>query len=280
MYPGSIAVLILSPYWFYCDSVQRRLHFNKIKTVSSLLLHGLGRTFLTHHRPRYIPLHLPLKLGYRIEGLGTLPTTGTECIANRQTDRWVSVICFSFALRRPSAAFATSPTAKLPPIAFYYSVGEISPKSTLTLSLHPLRPLSCQPLVDFPLDIETCHETLGDVSYYRDRMHCEQTDTLPDICRYLISPTPTPSPSYIFRKLVISRMSSITFEFSDCLPIIFVLGVKTRILLDSKIQKNPKEFNGSASLLASAFFVHLYERCEKFLIRRIRRKLTGYSFHI
>ena len=111
-------------------------------------------------------------------------------------------------------------------------------------------------------------------------MHCEQTDILPDICRYLISPTPTPSPSYIFRKLVISRMSSITFEFSDCLPIIFVLGVKTRILLDSKIQKNPKEFNGSASLLASAFFVHLYERCEKFLIRRIRRKLTGYSFHI
>ena len=75
-----------------------------------------------------------------MEGLVTLPTTGTECIANRQTNRWESVICFSCALRRPSAAFATSPTAKLLSIAFHYNLSEISPKSTLTHP-HPKKPI-------------------------------------------------------------------------------------------------------------------------------------------
>ena len=31
LYPDSIAVLILSPSWFYCGSVQLRLHFSKIR---------------------------------------------------------------------------------------------------------------------------------------------------------------------------------------------------------------------------------------------------------
>ena len=125
----------------------------------------------------------------------TLATTGTESIGNRETDRWESVICSTCALKRPSAGFATFPTTKLPSIAFYYGLGEVSPESTLTPILTHFAPLSCQPLVDLPLDLERCHKTFRAASYYRDRMHCEQTAILRDIYRYPIPPTPTPQPS-------------------------------------------------------------------------------------
>ena len=58
-----------------------------------------------------------------------------------QTDRYMkNAICSSCALRRLSAAFATSPTAKLLSIAFHYNLSEISPKSTLTHP-HPKKPI-------------------------------------------------------------------------------------------------------------------------------------------
>ena len=57
-----------------------------------------GKFLLPYSRSRYTPL----KLEYPIAGLMTLAITGTECIANRQIDRWESVICSSCALRRPS----------------------------------------------------------------------------------------------------------------------------------------------------------------------------------
>ena len=178
-----------------CFCTPKASFWQNQNAISSLVFHGLRRTSPTHHRSRYIPLHLHLKLGYRIESSVTLPTTATECITDRQTYRWETVICSTCALRRPSAAFATFPTAKLPSIAFYYGLGEVSPKSTLTPILTHFALLSCQPIVDLPLDLERCHKTFRDASYYRDRMHCEQTAILRDIYRYPIPPTPTPQPS-------------------------------------------------------------------------------------
>jgi hypothetical protein len=48
------------------------------------------------------------------------------------------VICSRCALRRPSVALATFPTAKLPSIVLNYNLGEILLKSTLTSNHHPL----------------------------------------------------------------------------------------------------------------------------------------------
>ena len=92
-------------------------------------------------------------------------------------------------------AIATSPTAKLSSIAFYYNLDAISPKSTLTPIRTHFIPLSCEPLVDLSLVLKKCHEPFGDASYHRDWIHCEQTDILRDIDRYPIPPTPILHPS-------------------------------------------------------------------------------------
>ena len=184
-----------------CFCTPKASFWQNQNATSILVFHGLRKTSPTHHRSRYIPLHLHLKLGYRIESSVTLPTTATERITDRQTYRWETVICSTCALRRPSAAFATFPTAKLPSIAFYYGLGEVSPKSTLTPILSHFAPLSCQPLVDLPLDLERCHKTFRDASYYRDRMHCEQTAILRDIyidIQFHPHPHPNPHPLYPF----------------------------------------------------------------------------------
>ena len=47
-------------------------------------------------------------------------------------DRWKRVICCTCALRRPTAALATYPTAKFPAIACYHKRGETSSSSTHT----------------------------------------------------------------------------------------------------------------------------------------------------
>ena len=69
---------------------------------------------------------------------------------------------------------------KVPAIAFYYNLGEIShsPTHTHTQQLTHLTPLPRQLLLDLPLDLGKCHGKFGDASYYRDRMHSEQTDIL------------------------------------------------------------------------------------------------------
>ena len=79
---GFIPILILVLFWLWTPKAS---FWQNQNIISSLVFHGLRRTSLTHHRSRYNPLHLPLKLGYRIEGLVTIPTTASECIADMQT---------------------------------------------------------------------------------------------------------------------------------------------------------------------------------------------------
>ena len=55
------------------------------------------------------------------------------------------VNCCGCALRRPAAAFATYPTAKVLSITFYHNLGEISPTPQPTLPLCPANPFSTFP---------------------------------------------------------------------------------------------------------------------------------------
>ena len=121
-----------------------------------------------------------------------LPSTGTECIANKQTDRWESVICSSCALRRLSLPLPLQNYRQLHYIIIWLKFHPHPPSPPiLTHFTH----LFCESLVNLSLDLETCHETFGDGSYHRDWIHCEQTDILRDIYRYPIPPTPQPSPT-------------------------------------------------------------------------------------
>ena len=85
------------------------------------------------------------------------------------------------ALRRPADVLAIYPVAKCQQLHFIITWVKfhIVPPHTHTLKLTHL---PRQPLLDLPLDLGKCHRKFGDASYYRDRMHSQQTDILLYIC--------------------------------------------------------------------------------------------------
>ena len=138
-----------------------------------------GESILPYLCSRYTPLHLPFELGYPTEGLVTVAITGTECIANRQMDRYIDgEAWFVLAVRsdglRPSSL--PLPLQNYRQLHFIIIWVKFHPNQPLPSILTHYAPLSCQPLVDLPLDLETCHEMFGDASYYRNRMYREQIE--------------------------------------------------------------------------------------------------------